>query len=186
MKPARQGPTVPRDDARRLRAVIATLVRRFSLSERADVSCCGLTVAQAAMLEALRGEGPVRLGPLARRLGITPSTLTRNLERLEKEGLVERAADAEDARASLTRLTRRGEAAARLVRAQEEAFASTILSRMAGERRGEVLTALEELVAAVRGATETCCPGAFDHLMKGVAARGASGRNRERETCCED
>ena len=33
--------------------MIATLVRRFSLSERADVSCCGVTVAQAATLEAL-------------------------------------------------------------------------------------------------------------------------------------
>ena len=31
------------------------LVRRFSISERADVACCGMTVAQAATLETLHG-----------------------------------------------------------------------------------------------------------------------------------
>jgi hypothetical protein len=45
----------PVSDAAQLRALVAALVRRFSLSERADVECCGLTVAQSATLEALRG-----------------------------------------------------------------------------------------------------------------------------------
>ena len=69
-------------DAARLLAGIRALVRRFSLSERADVECCGMTVAQAATLETL-ADGPMRLGDLGRRLGIQPSTLTRNLSRLE-------------------------------------------------------------------------------------------------------
>src|SRR5512140_3702248 len=96
------GPTTTSADAAELRSVIAALVRRFSLSERADVLCCGLTVAQAATLEALR-DGGVRLGPLARRLGITASTLTRNLARLEADGLVARDADPLDARAARVR-----------------------------------------------------------------------------------
>ena len=37
-------------EAKRLRAAVRALVRRFSVSERADVECCGLTVAQAATL----------------------------------------------------------------------------------------------------------------------------------------
>ena len=32
-------------DARRLRDAIRALVRRFAISERADVACCGMTVA---------------------------------------------------------------------------------------------------------------------------------------------
>ncbi len=170
----------PTAEAAQLRAMIAALVRRFSLSERADVLCCGLTVAQAAALEALRGTDPVRLGPLARRLGITPSTLTRNLERLETDGLVTRDADPEDARASRIRLTKQGEAAARRVVAQEEAFAADILGRLRPQRRDEVLKAFADLLLAVRQATEECCPGAFDHLMDGVAGGGLRRREGER------
>src|SRR5512147_2788137 len=102
-------------DAARLRAAIRALVRRFGVSERADVACCGVTVAQAAALEALGAEGPMRLGDLGRRLGIAPSTLTRNLSRLEGSGLVAREADPEDARSSRVALTRPGRAAARAV-----------------------------------------------------------------------
>jgi len=162
-----------RAGAEELRVVIALLVRRFSLSERADVSCCGVTVAQAATLEALARE-PMRLGPLARRLGISPSTLTRNLERLENDGLVAREADPQDARAQRVRRTAAGERAAARVADQELAFAADVLERLGAERSGGVMRALGELLAAVREATEACCPGAFDHLLEGVATRGAS------------
>src|SRR4029453_9068015 len=92
----------------RLRAAIRGLVRRFGISERADVSCCGVTVAQAAALEALSGQGPMRLKELGQRLGIAPSTRPRNIERLLEAGLVVRQSDARDARASRVRLTTAG------------------------------------------------------------------------------
>jgi DNA-binding MarR family transcriptional regulator len=85
--------TVTTDRARELLLGVRGLVRRFSVAERADVACCGVTVAQAATLETLHREGALRLGSLGRRLGVTPSTLTRNVERLEAAGLVRRAAD---------------------------------------------------------------------------------------------
>ncbi len=170
--------------AEQLRLLIATLVRRFSLSERAGVSCCGVTVAQAATLEALAQE-PMRLGPLAQRLGISPSTLTRNLERLEKDGLVAREPDPRDARASRVRRTSAGERAVRRVGDQERTFADEVLERLGPERSGQVMRALGQLLGAVRAATEECCPGAFDHLMQGVASDGETGRRgRGRRNCC--
>jgi DNA-binding MarR family transcriptional regulator len=171
-----------RTEAAELRALVAALVRRFSLAERADVDCCGLSVAQAATLEALR-DGPVRLGPLARRLGITPSTLTRNLARLESDRLVVRELDPDDGRAARVGLTPDGERAAARVQAQELAFAGGILARLGPERAAKVLAALSELLGAVRDETESCCPGAFDHLMEGLPARG-DGPRRSHE-CCE-
>jgi DNA-binding MarR family transcriptional regulator len=162
-------------DATRLRAAIRALVRRFGVSERADVSCCGVTVAQAAALEALGAEGPVRLGDLGRRLGIAPSTLTRNLVRLEASGLVGREADPEDGRSSRVILTGPGRAAARAVARREEAFARQVLERIPAERRAVVVESLGELLAAVRAATEECCPGAFDHLMTEFGAGGKTG-----------
>ena len=55
----------PTPDPARLRAAIRALVRRFAVSERADVACCGVTVAQAAALEALGAEGPRAFGTWA-------------------------------------------------------------------------------------------------------------------------
>jgi DNA-binding MarR family transcriptional regulator len=161
-------------DARRLRAAIRALVRRFAISERADVACCGMTVAQAATLETLASEGPMRLGDLGARLGIAPSTLTRNLVRLEERGLVRRSPEKEDGRASRAALTLSGERAAADVARQDDAFAEDILRRLPDGRRRAVLDGLENLLAAVRDATESCCPGAFDHLMSGIPRAGSA------------
>src|SRR5215510_8238612 len=98
----------PGPDARRLLHHVRALVRRFAVSERADVFCCGMTIAQAATLETLRLEGGLRMGELGRRLGITPSTLTRNLQRLLDAGYVKREADGEDGRAAVVALTATG------------------------------------------------------------------------------
>lgn len=163
--------------AARLRSAIRALVRRFSVSERADVECCGLTVAQAATLEALQGNTGMRLSDLGRRLGISPSTLTRNLARLEAEGLVGRVPDLRDGRASQVTLTTTGKSAAEGVGKQGVDFAAEVLARLpAGERTGAV-SALERLLEAVREATEDCCPGAFVHLMRDSA--GDTGPRRE-------
>lgn len=157
-------------DAARLLAGIRALVRRFSLSERADVECCGMTVAQAATLETL-ADGPMRLGDLGRRLGIQPSTLTRNLSRLEDRGLVARESDPADARATRALLTDEGRAAAGAVAQRTEAFAEQVLDRMDPARRREVVEGFEEMLLAVREATEQCCPGAFEHLLQGFPER---------------
>jgi len=165
-------------DARRLRDGIRALVRRFSISERADVACCGMTVAQAATLETLAAEGPMRLSNLGARLGIAPSTLTRNLVRLERRSLVKRAAVSGDGRAIEMTLTPAGARAAAAVLRQDEDFAASVLTRLPAGTRESSLYALEALLLAVRDATDACCPGAFDHLMTGIRPAGTAGTRR--------
>ena len=165
-------------DGRRLLRSVRALVRRFAVSERADVACCGMTVAQAATLETLLAEPRLRLGDLGRRLGISASTMSRNLARLEDTGLVARDADADDARAARVVLTLAGRRKARQLALQEEAFAEDVLKRLPAAHRTALLSSLNELLEAVRGATEDCCPGAFDHLMKDFP-RGKRGNDGE-------
>lgn len=155
-----------RAQARRLLRALRALRRRFSVSERADVSCCGVTVAQAATLETLRLEGALRSGTLCRRLGITPSTLSRNLARLQEGRLVSRGGDPRDGRAHRVALTPEGRRAAERLEAQEEDFARNVLGRLPASRRARAVEGMDDLLIAVREATESCCPGAFDHLMK--------------------
>jgi DNA-binding MarR family transcriptional regulator len=140
-----------------------------------------MTVAQAATLEALAQMGSMRLGDLGRRLGITPSTLTRNLARLEDGKLVSRVEDPDDRRASRVGLTGAGERAAASLRKQDEAFAGAILDALPADRREAVAAGLAELLVAVRRATEGCCPGAFDHLMEDFPRDGRRERGEESE-----
>ena len=140
------------------------------------MACCGMTVAQAATLETLATEGSLRLGDLGARLGIAPSTLTRNLVRLEERGLVKREKDSGDARAFRAALTAAGRRAAAAVLKQDLAFAADVLSRFPAGARLDALDALDGLLVAVRDATETCCPGAFDHLMSGIPRAGTATR----------
>jgi DNA-binding MarR family transcriptional regulator len=163
-------------DARRLLQHVRALVRRFAVSERADVFCCGMTVAQAATLETLRLEGPLRMGELGRRLGIAPSTLTRNLQRLLDAGYVKREVDGGDGRAAVVGLTAAGRRKADRLERQEEWFAGEILGRIEPARRAAVVARLGDLLTAVRAATRSCCPeGAFDHLMSGFPPDGRGG-----------
>jgi DNA-binding MarR family transcriptional regulator len=152
-------------EVQQLRTLFRALVRRFSLSERADVQCCGMTVAQAATLEALGQEGAMRLGRLGQLLGIAPSTLTRNLARVEEQGLVRRSSDASDGRAFRIELTDKGRRAATRLEAIEDGFAERVLGRLSPVARARALEGLCDLLEAVRVETESCCSGAFDHLL---------------------
>jgi DNA-binding MarR family transcriptional regulator len=124
-----------------------------------------MTVAQAATLEALGREGTMRLGRLGKLLGIAPSTLTRNLTRLEEAGLVRRTSDDEDGRAAQVELTDKGRRARLRLEAMEDEFAQRVLDRLPPAAREQALDGLAALLDAVRAETETCCPGAFDHLV---------------------
>jgi DNA-binding MarR family transcriptional regulator len=128
------------------------------------MSCCDMTVAQAATLEALM-DGGMRLSDLGKRLGIAPSTLTRNLTRLEERSLIRKGPDPVDGRAQRVTLTEAGIDAAGEVRCHEEAFARSVLDRLPLESGADAMTTLENLLIAVRSATEACCPGAYDHLF---------------------
>lgn len=167
-------------EAHQLREGIRALVRRFSLAERADISCCGMTVAQAATLDALTG-GSLRLSNLGQRLGITPSTLTRNLARLVDRGFVQRVADPYDGRAQCVELTSEGRRAAEGVRVQEEEFAQAVLNALPRGSVTQTLDAIKQLLDAVRTATEGCCPGAYSHLMQEIPSAGQGATDEPRE-----
>lgn len=163
-------------DARRFRRTIATLVRRFHLAERADVACCGMTVAQAGALETLARRDGLRASRLAAALGISPSTASRNLDRLEERGLLERRHDAADGRVTRVFLTDTGRRAAARVDGAEQDFAREILGHLGPDRSRPAVELLEELLGAVKAATERCCPGAFDEA--------AEEMEEMKESCC--
>lgn len=157
-----------RERVRRVRGLLELLLRRFALAGRADVACCGMTVAQAATLNTLSTEGAMRLGTLSVRLGISPSTLSRNVDRLEERGLVRRSPDPADRRAIQVALSDGGYEAAAQLKSQEDEFMEAVLACMSDDDAMAVVHGLEALLRAVRELTESCCPGAYEHLVEKV------------------
>ncbi len=67
-----------------------------------------LGVAQFALLAQIAAAADDTLGALAQRTGLDPSTLSRNLQVLERDRLVEMAVDASDSRRRAVWLTEEG------------------------------------------------------------------------------
>lgn len=88
-----------------------TLSRRFDEAFRP----LGLTSGQFSLLNALNRPQPPSVGAVAQLLAMDRTTLTANLKPLEREGLVQTAADTEDRR--VRRLVLTGEGRERLASA---------------------------------------------------------------------
>ena len=159
------------DEARVLLDGLRALVRTQQISERADTACCGMTVAQAATIQVLYLEGPMRLGGLSKRLGISPSTLTRNVDRAEAGGLVERAPDPGDGRAWILQLTRSGRQRARELEDQNLRAMTQLLDTLPTTARRRVVQGVLELLEAIDRTVGSQCPAQFEPVRRFVEAR---------------
>jgi DNA-binding MarR family transcriptional regulator len=104
-------------------------LNRMSRSGRADrqrseLAGVDLTGVAQRLLHPVFEHGPQRLAEIARRTGTDPGIVTRQVDVIEREGLVERRPDPTDRRALLLHLTRKGRRIAAELRAvQDEIFA---------------------------------------------------------------
>ncbi len=85
----------------------------------------------------LADEGPQRLGALATAFGLDPSTITRQVQALERAGLVSRRADDGDRRASILDLTEEGAVVLEHTRAYRRERLEEILDEWSEEDRRE-------------------------------------------------
>jgi DNA-binding MarR family transcriptional regulator len=119
-----------------------------------DVICkqAGIDVdrAGAALLHKLHTEGEnVRLTELADRLGVDSPAVTRKVQQLERQGLVCRSADPEDARASRLKLTVDGRRAAqRLLQARRD-YVEGLLQGWSEHDRRQLARVLQRLAASL-------------------------------------
>jgi MarR family 2-MHQ and catechol resistance regulon transcriptional repressor len=78
-------------------------------AERSIVSL-DMCISDFGVLEALLHKGPQSVSEIGRRVDLTSGSITTAIDRLERRGLVARAADASDRRARVVHLTRDGKA----------------------------------------------------------------------------
>jgi DNA-binding MarR family transcriptional regulator len=99
-------------DTRRFRELVIGLSRQSSLRDPIAAMCeeAQLTPPQIHAVVWLGQDGPLTMGKLACRLGVTEKTITGLVDRLEAGGYLERERDQEDRRVVRARLTKEGAA----------------------------------------------------------------------------
>jgi DNA-binding MarR family transcriptional regulator len=111
------------DDMREL--IAETLERGASLLVRHLAR--GTSLTWRAVLATLACDGPTRLTTLASSSGVSQPAMTQLVGRMEREGLVVRLIDPEDARATLVEITEEGQALrAELTQSQHERLAELL------------------------------------------------------------
>jgi DNA-binding MarR family transcriptional regulator len=92
-------------DARGLTDVVARLRRVLRSSIRTDYPWESLPMAQVELLQSLAESAPARVGDLAARLRLAPSTVSGLISQMIMSGLVERGTDAHDRRVAVVALS---------------------------------------------------------------------------------
>jgi DNA-binding MarR family transcriptional regulator len=131
--------------AARLRLVVARLHRRMRVNSRGL-----LTPSQLSAVVTLAVDGPLRIGELAAREGVSAPTMTRVVACLEELGLLSRRADAADARSSIVELSDDGRRELDRIRVDSNKLLAALLDGLTpADQAAQVaaLPALERLVA---------------------------------------
>ncbi len=107
-----------------------------------------VTPQQMEVLRSLHPSEPVMVGELADHLGVTPSTVSLMLKRMEERGLVARRRDPADRRAMNVYLTPEGEALAEAWSDLDPELLDRVLLALDPVRRTQVLRGLNILAEA--------------------------------------
>ena len=109
----------------------------------------GLTMTQLRVLFVLRAEDGASAGTLAERLRVTPSTLTRIVDRLVRQGLVRRDADEDDRRLVRHYLSATGARTVEEMERRGRARTNEVMDRLSARQLERLVLALEDLAAAL-------------------------------------
>jgi DNA-binding MarR family transcriptional regulator len=133
----------PTDLAARLRAAVTRLNRRLRSTSLGEAS-----PGQASALAMIERLGSPALNELAAAEQVRPPSMTRLVDALEGDGLVERRVDATDRRCQRVSLTPAGRRALAGIRSRKTAFLEARLTKLSDEDRdsvGRALSILERL-----------------------------------------
>jgi DNA-binding MarR family transcriptional regulator len=146
---------------KRSRQSFTRLARFINQLMREQLGCGPVTVQQCYTLEALM-DGPKSMKSLAAEVALHQSTLTRVVEKLEKQNLVRRRRLAHNQRSVEVQITDAGKQIYRLLDDAGSQMISDLLDHIPKNRQIAVVEAMEELADLLNPGNE-----AFQKLLKG-------------------
>ena len=137
--------------------LIGELLRRMNLLNRDQKICYGITLPQCYIIEALERKGLLSMNELSKNLGVTVSTMTRGIDVLVRNEVVERVDSPGDRRKVCIRLTEKGTELAVKLRQCTDAYSRQLLTRIPADKHDQVLESLQLISQAVGLFDQKCC-----------------------------
>jgi DNA-binding MarR family transcriptional regulator len=134
------------DVAERLAAAL-TALHRQSASVASQLTKLGVDKSAFVLLGTLHMQGPMRAGALAEAVLADPSTISRQVAALVRDGLLQRQADPEDGRASVLAVTPSGAAVVETNRLRRTTAIAGMLAHWSPEDRERFVELFERFLA---------------------------------------
>jgi DNA-binding MarR family transcriptional regulator len=141
--------------------LLSQVARAITRRQASDVCCGDLTLEQFQTLRAVSAVKQPSLGSLSASLRLNPSTMSRNVALLERNGYLLRARSAEDGRVVRVRLTPKGKRALESLRCDERDVFNHAYQRLPTAERTKVVQVLETLRNCLEVSDDrarACCP----------------------------
>ena len=135
------------------RAKLREIERAVWMQTKSEALCCGVTMAQCHAILEIGAAGELNLKDLAARLGLDNSTLSRTVESLVQDGLVERTPSREDRRATVIKLTEKGRAANDRINKTWNQICRNMFQSVSREKHAPLIESVSILADLLNG----CC-----------------------------
>jgi DNA-binding MarR family transcriptional regulator len=142
-------------ESRQLRELVRMLERKLGVLEDGEMACCGISMAQCHALVEIGRAGSISLVDLATLLNLDNSTMSRTVNNLVNNSMVERQLDPNDRRYITIRLTQQGLEQFHSIESGMGEYFMKIYDAIPKESRSKVLESLQILLKAV--ADSDCC-----------------------------
>jgi DNA-binding MarR family transcriptional regulator len=143
------------DASAEIKATLLSYLDALALAEPIQAKLWQLaeiTLTQVQVLRALRG-GPQTLSKLGHSIGLSPTSVTRVVDRLERRGLVSRRRDSEDRRLVRLNLEPEGERLMGEIRVVRGSEVHLAVEAMTSEERRRLTASLRRLVELARASS---------------------------------
>jgi DNA-binding MarR family transcriptional regulator len=157
----------------RSRQSFTRLARFINQLMREQLFCGPVTVQQCYTLEALI-DGPKSMSALAAEVALHQSTLTRIVEKLEKQHLLIRRRKKNNQRTVEVQITEAGKQVQALLEEQSSQMISELLDLIPQNRQVTVVESMEELANLLDPGNE-----AFQQLLKGCRCKVSHGEGKK-------
>ncbi len=137
--------------------LVGQLFRRLNLLNRDQKVCYGITLAQCYTIETLAQKGLISMNDLSRLQGVTISTMTRVIDVLVRDEIVERVASPDDRRKVCIQLSEKGTVLARKLKKCTEAYTQRIFENIPADKKDMVTQAMQLLCDGIEKLGKSCC-----------------------------
>jgi len=149
---------IPTQQNVKVRETLHLLVRRFGLLQKEGAQCCGISVIHSHILYELSKHPNISLNDLSQNLAVDTSTLSRQVQQLVEQNMINRHPDPNDRRFVVLALTSEGQKVSKEIAEQMEQYVSSVLQFIPKEKQDQVLESLDLLSNAMKQSPNCCTP----------------------------